>query len=175
MRYNVSCVKCQSFVDRPMYQTWKCTSLHSLYGPLTRYVKLRVAHAPGMPVTFPPPPRVSDPDMHHGTCVSHAPWCMQRSQTRGFLSRWRGKHSRHSRRMHNPQYYVSGKRPMCHIRIGWTSSERLLLVCPLFMCILDLSWALQWRITRRDPLSQRRIAKPTLRWFRVANLVILTW
>ena len=26
------------------------------YGPLTRFVKLRVAHAPGMPGTFSPPP-----------------------------------------------------------------------------------------------------------------------
>ena len=26
--------------------------------------------------------------------------------------RWRGKRSRHSRCMHNPQFYVSGKRPM---------------------------------------------------------------
>ena len=42
-------------------------------GPLARYVKLRVAHAPGMPGTFSPPPRVSDPDMHHGTCVKHVP------------------------------------------------------------------------------------------------------
>ena len=44
--------------------------------PLARFVKLLVAHAPGMPWTFPPPPRVSDPDMHHGTCVTHVPWCM---------------------------------------------------------------------------------------------------
>ena len=28
----------------------------SPYGPLARYVKLRVVHAPGMPVTFSPPP-----------------------------------------------------------------------------------------------------------------------
>ena len=34
-------------------------------GPLARYVKLRVAYAPGMSGTFSPPPRVSDPDMHH--------------------------------------------------------------------------------------------------------------
>ena len=35
------------------------------------------------------------------------------SLTSGFLwSRWRGKRSRHSRRMHNPQCYVSGKMPM---------------------------------------------------------------
>ena len=42
-----------------------------VHGPLTRYVKLRFVHAPGMPGTFSSPPRVSDPDMHHGTCVTH--------------------------------------------------------------------------------------------------------
>ena len=26
---------------------------------------------------------VSDPDMHHGTCVTHVPWCMSESLTRG--------------------------------------------------------------------------------------------
>ena len=57
------------------------------YGPLARYVKLLVADAPGMPGTFSP--------------------------LRGFLgSRWRRKRSRHSRRMRNPQLYVSDKRPM---------------------------------------------------------------
>ena len=67
------------------------------HGPLARYVELRVAHAPGMPGTFSPPPRVSDPDMHHGTS--------------GFLwSWWRGKRSRHSRRMRilNFTYLVRG-------------------------------------------------------------------
>ena len=39
-------------------------------GPLARYVKLRVAHAPGMPWMFSLQPRVSDPDMYHGMCVS---------------------------------------------------------------------------------------------------------
>ena len=62
-----------------------------LHGPLTRYVKLWVAHAPGMPGTFSPPPRVSHPYMHHGTCVMHAPRCMPGSLTSGFLwRRWRG-------------------------------------------------------------------------------------
>ena len=28
-------------------------------------------------------PLVSDPSMHHGSCVTHMPWCMSRSQTRG--------------------------------------------------------------------------------------------
>ena len=85
----------------------------NFHGPLTRYVKLRVAHAPGMPGTFSATPRVSDPYMHHGMCVTHVPWCMLGSLTTGFLwSRWRVKHSRHSSRMRNPQFYVSGKRPM---------------------------------------------------------------
>ena len=78
-----------------------------LHGPLTNYAKLRVAHAPGMPGTFSPPPRVSSPDMHHGSCVTHVPWCMPGSLTSDFLcSRW------HSWRMRNPQFYVSGNRPM---------------------------------------------------------------
>ena len=83
------------------------------HGPLARYVKLRVAYAPGMPGTFSPPPWVREPDMHHGTCVPHVSWCMPGSLTSGLLwSRWRGKRSRHSRRMRNPQFYVSGKRPI---------------------------------------------------------------
>ena len=28
-------------------------------------------------------PLFSDPGMHHGTCVTHVPWCMSGSQTRG--------------------------------------------------------------------------------------------
>ena len=90
----------------------------SSHGPLSRYVTLLVEHAPGMPGTFSPPPRVSDPDMHHSTCVTHVSWCMPGSLTSGFLwSRWRGKRSRHSWSMRNPQFYVSGKRP-----IGWDRS-----------------------------------------------------
>ena len=82
-------------------------------GPLARYLKLRVAYAPGIPGTFSSPPRVSDPDMHHGTCMIHAQWWMPGSLTSGFLwSRWQGKCSRHSRRMRNPQFCISGKRPI---------------------------------------------------------------
>ena len=48
-------------------------NFYTLHGPVTRYVKLGIAHAPGMPGTSCPPSRVSDPDMHHGTCVTHMP------------------------------------------------------------------------------------------------------
>ena len=58
------------------------------HGPLTRYVKLQVTHAPGMPGKFSPAAVfkgnrsiVSDPGIHHGTCVTHVPWCMSRSLT----------------------------------------------------------------------------------------------
>ena len=54
--------------------------------------KIADAHAPGMPGTFSPRPPVSDPDMHHSTCMTHVPWCMLGSLTNGFLwSRSRGK------------------------------------------------------------------------------------
>ena len=54
--------------------------------------KIARAHAPGMPETFSQPLRVSDPDMHHGTCMTHVPWCMPGSLTSGFLwSQRRGK------------------------------------------------------------------------------------
>ena len=49
------------------------------HGPLTRYVKLWVAYAPGMPGTFSPPPPVSDPGMNRGTSIRHVPWCMSGS------------------------------------------------------------------------------------------------
>ena len=47
-------------------------------------------------------PFVSDPGVHHSTCLMHA----------GIANpQWRGKGSRHSRRMRNPQFYVSDKWP----------------------------------------------------------------
>ena len=59
----------------PFCQSWASCQIRQLVG----------AHAPGMPGTFSLPPRVSNPDMHHGTCLTHVPWCMPGSLTRGFL------------------------------------------------------------------------------------------
>ena len=58
-------------------------------------------------------PPVSDPGMHHGTCVTHVPWCM--SGTRGDGE----KCFQQFRRMRNPQFYTSGKRPMGHRHSGY--------------------------------------------------------
>ena len=55
-----------------------------LNGPIARYVKFLVAHAPGMTGTSVfPAVRVSDADMYRGTCVTQ--WCMAGSLTSGFL------------------------------------------------------------------------------------------
>ena len=58
------------------------------------------------------PLRISEPDMHYGTCVTHVPWCRPGSLTGGFVrSLWRGKCSWHSRRTRNSPFYESGKKP----------------------------------------------------------------
>ena len=93
-------------------------------GPLTRYPKLRVAHATGMSGAFSPPPRINDPDMHHDTCVTYVSWCMPGSLTSGLLwCCWRRKCSRHSRSMRNPQCCVFGKRHMPEDVKGLRSSS----------------------------------------------------
>ena len=66
-----------------------------------------------MPGTFSSASRVGDPNMYHGIWVTHVPSCLLGSLTSRFLwIRWRGKRSRHSRRMGNPQFNLSGKLPL---------------------------------------------------------------
>ena len=73
--------------------------------------------------------------MHHGTCVTHLPWCMPGSLTRGFLwIRWRGKRSRHSRRIRNPLIFLSGKRSTGLLFSRFTYPTRI--ICMMFQ---DLS------------------------------------
>ena len=52
-------------------------------------------------------PLVSDPGMHHGTCVTHVPWCMSGSLTCGDGETFPAFPA-HA----HPQFCVSGKRPM---------------------------------------------------------------
>ena len=84
------------------------------HGHLDKYVKLWVAHAPRMSKRFPRHRGLAIPTCI-ATCVMHG-WI---ANYRFLCCRW-GKRSRHSRRMHNPQFYVSGKRPMEELR-GWSA------------------------------------------------------
>ena len=52
-------------------------------------------------------PRISDPGMHHGTCVTHVPWCMS-----GLLTHGGGKTFPAFPAHAHPQFYVLGKRLM---------------------------------------------------------------
>ena len=52
-------------------------------------------------------PLVSNPGMHHGTCVTHVTWCMSGSLTRGGGGKFPA-----FPRMRNAQFYVFGNRPM---------------------------------------------------------------
>ena len=100
-------------LDMIRYADWIISWCHLLHGPLTRYVKLRLRMRRECRERFPRHRWLSDLGIHHGTCVTHVLWCMPGSLTSSFLwSRRRGKRSRHSRHMRNPQIYVSGKRPI---------------------------------------------------------------
>ena len=99
------------------------------YQTLTRYVKWRVAHAPGMPGTFSPPPTSNETaswlSRHASRHVRHERAVMHVGMAH---PRWRGKRSRHSRRMRNLRFDVSGKRPMGSAEINWNNGCRLVKV-----------------------------------------------
>ena len=99
-------------VVKPLVTTENVSISWRYHVPLTRYVKLRVGHAPGKSGTFFPlyrhqrKPLVIDPGMYHGTCVTHVPWCMSGSLTRGEnVPSIPGA-------CRNPQFNVSSERPM---------------------------------------------------------------
>ena len=95
---------------RAQYVLWASCQIRKIAG----------AHALGIPGSFSFPSQVSDPDMHHGTCVTHVPWCMPGSLTSSFLwSRRRGK-------MFPAYPDVSGKKPIKETQV---CCDCLFLVC----------------------------------------------
>ena len=66
--------------------TWRNSQTLVCHVSIIRYIKLRITHAPGMPGTFSRHRlqrklTVSDSGIHHGTCVTHVPWCISGSLT----------------------------------------------------------------------------------------------
>ena len=83
------------------------------HGPFARYVKLRVRMRRECRERFPRHRRWAIP-----TCITARAWrtcrdaCRDRQLSVSFEIGGGGKRSRHSRRMRNLQFYVSGKRPI---------------------------------------------------------------
>ena len=72
----------------PQWASLRQCQVHSCHGPLARYVKLQGCACAGNADNvfsshrLQRNPIVSDPGMHHGTCVTHVPWCTSGSLTR---------------------------------------------------------------------------------------------
>ena len=109
-------------------------------GPHTRYVKLRVAHAPGMPGTFFPPPILKETASYRSQPASRHVRDARAVMYVGIANlRCRGKRSRHSQRMHNPQFYVSGKRSITRAddrRVRWHLSMSQCLYELMFLAVI---------------------------------------
>ena len=101
-------------------------SLHapSCYGPHTRYVKLRVAHAPGMPGTFFPAVEFKgNRELAIPACITARAWRTCRDACRDCLPA--GKTFPAFPAHAHPQFYVFGKRPMIyHAKTNLTMSSR---------------------------------------------------
>ena len=91
----------------------RCEQPSNIHGPLTIYIILRSAHAPRMLGTFSLAPTsketASQQSRHASRQVRHERAVMRVGISN---SRWRRKRPRHSRRIRNPQFCVSGNRPM---------------------------------------------------------------
>ena len=124
---------------------WLCN------GSITLYVKLWFAHAPGLSGTCFPLPiskkTASKISLHAPRHVRDVRAVMHVGIAN---PRWRGKRSRHSRRMHKSQFYVSGKRPMLwttqapvsyhklHFTIPYDTLARIYLV--IYITITTIDW-----------------------------------
>ena len=105
-----------------------------------------------MPKMFSAPSRISDLDMHHGTCVTHVPWCMPRSLPSSSLwSRRRGKTFPTLPALAQPvilRHYVSGKRPIatppCIYSVYTTLAVKLDCASgTIYVFVRALLWRLQ--------------------------------
>ena len=157
----------------PRSHTCPISTPTPLHGPLTRYVKLRVAHAPGMPGTISPPPtsketagkrpRHASRHVRHERAGMHVgianPW-------------WREKCYRYSRRMRSVPFYVSGKKPMLtcahmstqthkHPHWQWGTESTVRTLTPPSDCAVKVQsyrthylWAFNVPIQYKDTIEQ---------------------
>ena len=107
---NVRWVYCTNWLNVALF-SWQ------IYSSIFRFHSVRVTNCLGLAVIS---------SSKHFTCIDYMlkvgmiytyifyiHWYFGNLLISGFLwSGWRGKRSRHYRRLRNPQFYVSGKRPM---------------------------------------------------------------
>ena len=160
---------------------YQWTDVSSQHGPLTRYVTLCIAHAPGMRERFPRhrlqrKPLVSDPCMHHGTCGPHVPWCMSGSLTRGGGENVPGIHRAST--THNFTYLLRGLWILLKFLMN-TKGTSLVPICPrdkglpttlsISSCIF--SWMCGW--AAQSKMTQLRVMREVSVPAETENL--LTW
>ena len=88
-------------------------------------------------------PLVSDPDMHHGTCVMHVPWCTCRDACRDRLPSVAGKTFPAFPAHAHQQFYVSGKRPIGVEDVFPISLTRIIVLGPISSRLVALKY--KWR------------------------------
>ena len=105
----IFCLSQSDSVSQTVQSDW--TDSH---GPLTRYVKLQVAHAPGMTGTFPPADFKGNRWLATPSCITARASRTCRDACRNRLPAVAGKTFPAFPAHAHLQFYVSGKRPM-----GW--------------------------------------------------------
>ena len=100
------------FYELPIWYTNICHD-YCCHGPLTRYVKLRVAHAPGMPGTFPPTAEFKgNRELAIPACITARTWRTCRDACRDCLPAVAGKTFPAFPAHAHPQLYVFDKKPI---------------------------------------------------------------
>ena len=123
--------------------------VYEIHGPLSRYVKLRVVHAPGRPGKFSPPLTSKETPSKRSRHTSRHVRGARAVVHVGIANTWcRGKRSQHFRRMRNPQSYISGKRP-----IVWL--PKLLY---------------RWSLTMRGVTCQMRLSKQLMTHHKISPI-----
>ena len=98
-----------------VFGKYSCESsrLFQWRGPLTKYVKLRVAHAPGVPGRFSPATEVKGKsELAIPACITARAWRMYRDAYRDCLPAVAGKTFPAFPAHAHPQFYVFGRRPI---------------------------------------------------------------
>ena len=131
------CLGLSVFKNHIDYHVYGRVNIHwqlidsSRHGPLARYVKLRVRMRRECRERFPRHRRWAIP-----TCITARASrtcrdaCRDRQLSVSFEIGGGGKRSRHSRRMRNLQFYVSGKRPI--VMFHWDENILRLLICQFY-------------------------------------------